>query len=178
MPDADSSGSMLEPERFLLDANDWVPNNARLPVLFYRAIEQGDCETIAAAFETRFAGNGWPANWRDTVFDYHHYHSTAHEALGIAAGSATLEIGGPGAKRLEVRAGDAVVLPVGTGHRRIGQSDDFLVVGAYPDGQTWDICREAPTKQAAERIHAMSAPARDPVNGSNGWPGEQNRPEG
>lgn len=121
---------------FLLGENDWVPNNARLPVILYRGVENGSCETIAKAFEDRFALNGWSPKWRDTIFDYHHYHSTAHEALGIAAGHATLELGGPGGRQVDVAIGDALLLPVGTGHRCISQSKDFLVVGAYPDGRT------------------------------------------
>jgi uncharacterized protein YjlB len=82
-------------EEFLLEANGWVPNNPTLPVIVYRAVEHGDCEEIARAFDKRFADHGWPPDWRDTVYDYHHYHSTAHEALGVAAGKATLELGGP-----------------------------------------------------------------------------------
>ncbi len=52
--------------------------------------------------------------------------------LGIARGRATVEFGGPRAARLSVEAGDVVVLPAGTGHRRIEASGDLLVVGAYP----------------------------------------------
>lgn len=159
----------MEPEAILFDPNDWVPNNARFAVLVYTAVEEGGREAIASAFEARFAEHGWPARWRDTIFDYHHYHSTAHEALGIASGRATLEIGGPGARQLEVRAGDALVLPVGTGHRRIHQSDDFLVVGAYPVGQDWDICRDSPTKQALKRIADLKPPPFDPVTGEAIW---------
>lgn len=152
-------------ESFQLDENGWVPNNPRLPLLLHRAVESGECEAVARAFERRFARHGWPPRWRDSIFDYHHYHSTAHEALGVAAGRATLILGGPGAKTVHLTAGDALVLPAGTGHCRIWASDDFLVVGAYPQGQDWDICRDAPTKAACERIASLPAPRRDPVSG-------------
>ncbi|WJY25823.1 cupin [Alteriqipengyuania flavescens] len=131
-------------ECFMLAANGWVPNNSQLPVIVYRAVERGDCDEIARAFERRFGRHGWPPDWRDTVYDYHHYHSTAHEALGVAAGHAVLELGGPRGRRMDVSAGNALVLPAGTGHRRIHSTEDFLVVGAYPAGQEWDICCTAP----------------------------------
>ncbi len=160
---------------FLLGENDWVPNNARLPVILYRGVENGPCETVAKAFENRFAINGWPPKWCDTIFDYHHYHSTAHEALGIAAGHATLELGGPGGRTVDVAIGDALLLPAGTGHRRISQSEDFRVVGAYPNGQDWDICRAAPDEATRHRITALDVLERDPVGGGEGpmttaWP--------
>lgn len=160
----------MTPEHFLLAENDWVPNNPDLPVLVYRRVEHGNCEDVASAFEKRFEGNGWPPDWRDTIYDYHHYHSTAHEALGIAAGQATLELGGPHGRKVDVTAGDAIILPAGTGHRRISQTEDFLVVGAYPEGQSWDIWRDAPSREVRERIRTLQIPLHDPVTGEDGKP--------
>jgi uncharacterized protein YjlB len=159
----------MKVESLLLSAHDWVPNNQRLPVLIYHgAFADDGCEATASAFEEAFRLHGWPARWRDGVFDYHHYHSTAHEALGVAAGTATLIIGGPGGREIDVRAGDALVLPVGTGHCCQTASDDFLVIGAYPGGQDWDICREAPSDAARRRIATMPAPRSDPIIGADG----------
>jgi len=164
---------MTLPETFLLTENDWVPNNPSSPILVYRDLASGDREDLARHVETRFAHHGWPPQWRDTIYDYHHYHSTAHEALGIAAGTTTLTLGGPGGRVVAVAAGDVLVLPVGTGHCRTAASADFLVVGAYPEGQDWDICREAPSPEARERIATFPAPACDPVTGASltdRWP--------
>jgi len=155
-------------EHFRLVENEWLPNNAVLDVIVYRDVERGDPEVVARAFEERFRDNGWPPQWRDTIYAYHHYHSTAHEALGIAAGEATLELGGPDGRRLNVQAGDALVLPVGTGHRRLSQSEDFLVVGAYPAGQDWDICREAAKSQDRKRLAELPIPPADPISGESG----------
>jgi uncharacterized protein YjlB len=116
---------MIAPETFILHENGWCPNNERLPVLLYRGAVKAEGKAAAERFEQLFADHGWPPQWRDTIFDYHHYHSAAHEALGVFAGFATLMLGGTEGRTVEVQAGDALVLPVGTGHCRIAGSEDF-----------------------------------------------------
>jgi uncharacterized protein YjlB len=159
---------MTQPDAFLLAANDWVPNNARLPVLVYRAAIEADRDDPAAAFERAFAANGWPPEWRDGIFDYHHFHSTAHEVLGVSKGRATVILGGPDGRKVDIAAGDVVVLPAGTGHCLDHADDDFEVVGAYPAGQKWDICRHALTPDALRKMLALPMPDQDPVSGRGG----------
>ena len=153
---------------------DRIPNHPRFPVLIYHAVEGlGDGSPDAA--RERFAANGWGGSWVDGVFDFHHFHSTSHEALAVVAGAATLELGGPHGEVFEVAAGDVLVLPAGTGHRRRSARDGFTVVGAYPPGQEdYDLLRgDDPDEVAAarDRIAALPAPDTDPVGGEGvaGW---------
>jgi uncharacterized protein YjlB len=154
------------PEQLHLKPNGWMPNNV-LPVLLYRSAVPV-APNLADAMERLFINNGWPPQWRNGVFDFHHYHSTAHEVLGFAAGHAEIMLGGEKGTTVTVRVGDVAVLPAGTGHCRISASDDFLVIGAYPPAEHWDICRSAATPEVLERMRRVAFPASDPVTGKSG----------
>lgn len=157
-----------EPEILQLSRNAWVPNNERLPVLIYHSVLDVSGSDLAARFEQAFVRNGWPPQWRNGIYDFHHYHSTAHEVLGIAAGRGRVVLGGPGGHELTLSAGDVVALPTGTGHCRLQSSPDFLVIGAYPPHQSWDICRSAPSQAERERMRTLPFPLSDPLSGAGG----------
>jgi len=49
-----------QPEQLSLQANGWVPNNARLPALIYRgAFVAADPQRTAETIERVFRSNGW-----------------------------------------------------------------------------------------------------------------------
>lgn len=154
-----------EVEKRLLSRNGWMPNNERLPVLLYRQAFNGG--EIADRMEAAFQRNLWPAQWRNGVYTFHHYHSTAHEVLGFAAGSARLILGGEGGPDVTVGAGDVLVLPAGTGHFLAHAEPGFLI-GAYPVGQHWDICRTGPNAAAIERMRHLPFPQSNPITGRSG----------
>jgi uncharacterized protein YjlB len=157
---------MSEPLAFVFDDDGAIPNS-RLPLLVYRGAVPAD----AAGIERLFAANHWPPAWRNGVHPFHHFHSTAHEVLGVARGEVSVLFGGPGGAVLTVRAGDVVVVPAGVAHCNQGQSDDLLVVGAYPDnGPGPDLRRGKPGEHdaAGRAVEAVPLPAADPVLGVDG----------
>lgn len=145
--------------------SDWVPNNQRFPVLIYR---KAIFDAGSPDFEMLFEDNGWTGIWRNGVFDYQHYHSGAHEVLGVGQGTAKLLIGGPDGTVFDLKAGDCLVLPAGTGHRNMGSSSDFEIVGAYPPDQHADIQTEAATKQMLKTISSLPIARTDPICGMTG----------
>jgi uncharacterized protein YjlB len=98
-----------------------------------------------------------------------HYHSRIHEVLGIARGKGRVRFGGNKGRIINLKAGDVVVLPAGTGHQCLSASDDFLVVGAYPPTGTYDECTTVEDRpRALKTILKVGMPRRDPVYGSGG----------
>jgi uncharacterized protein YjlB len=159
-----------EPLTILFADDGKIPNNPLLPVVVYTHALIFDGEDAADAVERLFLANGWLPHWRDGIYDFHHYHSTAHEALGIAKGSVRVQLGGEQGRDFDLQAGDVAILPAGTGHKRLSCSKDLLVVGAYPPGQRWNILHGHPSERpsALTRIAAVPLPESDPVLGKNG----------
>ena len=153
-------------ERYVFEDDGTIPNS-RLPALRYR-----DVGAAAApdACQATFAEHGWLGAWRDGIYPFHHFHSTAHEVLGVVRGQATVMLGGPRGERLQVATGDVLVLPAGTGHCRQQATDDFLVIGAYPDGMAWDIRRgeASEREEVLANLAAVPLPGSDPVHGAGG----------
>src|SRR6187401_1047222 len=107
-----------------------IPNHPRWPMIVYGQAFDAAGIDLATAFEDVFARNGWGDGWRNGIFPFPHYHSNAHEVLGIARGHAEVRFGGAAGGVFDVAAGDAVLLPAGTGHQRLAASADLLVIGA------------------------------------------------
>lgn len=61
---------------------------------------------LTLASHRMFEKTGWPPQWVASIYDFHHYHSTAHEVLGCVSGSAKLMLGGPNGHEVMFKAGD------------------------------------------------------------------------
>jgi uncharacterized protein YjlB len=139
-----------------------VPNST-LPVLLYRGVMPSNASDKAKVFRERFKTAGWTGIWTDTIYGYTHFHSNAHEVLGIAEGKVTLRLGGEEGSLFRLKAGDMLVLPAGVGHLRVGGDDGLKVIGAYPRGQShYDM------KRRGRAIPRVALPSADPFYGANG----------
>lgn len=146
------------------------PNNPNLSLLLYQNAVQLTEPDPARVFEDLFHTNHWGGGWRNGIFNFHHYHSSAHEVLGVYRGQAEIQLGGDNGITLTIKAGDVVVIPAGVAHKNLGASHDFAVVGAYPQRQNPDTCygKAGERPQADRNIACVPLPAADPVYGESG----------
>ena len=166
-------GLDVQPRRIvahLLEDDGVYPNNTKLALMVYAGALPVALSHNPEAFEDLFRSRAWPPAWRYTVYDLHHYHSTAHEALGCFQGQASIQFGGPNGPVVEVNVGDAVVIPAGVAHKNLGDSGGFGMVGAYPEGQVPDMCygKSGERPEADRNIEMVSMPQMDPVTGPSG----------
>jgi uncharacterized protein YjlB len=150
--------------------DDGIFPNSRLPLVLYRLAVKLAGHDPAAAFEQLFVENGWAGSWRNGIYPYHHYHSTAHEVLGVYRGSAKVQLGGEHGVVHEVRPGDVIIIPAGVAHKNLGSSGDFGVVGAYPHGQNPDMNYGRPGERPTSdgNIRRVALPKADPLCGIDG----------
>lgn len=144
--------------------------NSRLPVVIYQGALALSKDDPAAAIEALLHANQWGNDWRNGIFTYHHYHSTAHEALFVYSGSAKVQLGGEDGLSETIQAGDVIVIPAGVGHKNLGASSDFHVVGAYPPQQNVDMNygKSGERPRVDENIARLALPTADPVFGKTG----------
>jgi len=158
----------MEIQQFQFEDDGKIPNSVFPLVLYKKAFPFPDY--MDEVMEEAFAKNNWTNAWRNGVYDYHHYHSITHEVLGIYKGSAELQFGGDKGEQVSVTAGDVVLIPAGTGHKKISSTDDFAVLGAYPDGMEYDLMKGKKEERPAadDRIAKVPFPDNDPLLGDQG----------
>ena len=158
----------METFQFQFEDDGKIPNSVFPLIIYKNAFPFADY--LDNVMEKAFARHNWTNSWRSGVYPYHHYHSISHEVLGIYKGSAELQLGGENGKRIDVVAGDVIIIPAGTGHKKISATDDFAVLGAYPDGMDYDLMKgdEGDRPAADDRIAKVPFPDNDPVLGERG----------
>src|SRR5688500_7425656 len=103
-------------ELFYFKDDGAIPNNA-LPLLVYKG--GFTPSALASQMIERCDANRWTNLWHNGIYSFHHYHSTSHEVLGIYADSALLHLGGEQGKKIQVEAGDVIIIPAGVGHKNL-----------------------------------------------------------
>ncbi len=154
----------------IFDDDGKFPNNAKLPALVYKGALRLHPDDEADCVIELFKKHNWTNAWKNGIYDYHHYHSTTHEVLGIFCGMADVQLGGPEGTCVELIRGDIVIIPAGVSHKNLKSSKDFLCIGAYADGREYDINYGKPEERpwVLENIAAVPLPKTDPVFGNEG----------
>ncbi|MFC3039831.1 cupin domain-containing protein [Virgibacillus xinjiangensis] len=159
---------MAEVKTVQFESDGRIPNNPVLPVLICPNAFKDHPDQLEDAFHR----HGWTGSWIGDVFDYHHYHTNTHEVVGVVSGHADIQLGGEQGETYRVKEGDVVVLPAGTGHKKLGGSGDFQVCGAYPEGRSPNLKTGDPAEhdKDLEEIRSIKQPVplRDPVYGNTG----------
>lgn len=152
---------------FRLKENPPFPNHP-LPVIFYpqalvHVIENNT--DPSEAVKELFKENGFANGWVNGIHDFHHFHSNTHEVLGCISGSATVQLGGPKADEHTLSEGDVVLLPAGVAHKLLTSTEDFKVVGAYPEGIEFDLQKgdAVDYEKVQQRSYDVPVPETDPV---------------
>lgn len=106
-------------EHFHVKENRPFPNST-LPVLYYPDVLKGILgenftdDDVLSLFEKYDYSNGWTGG----IHPFHHFHSNTHEVLGCLSGEANVQLGGPDADIYPFSAGDVLLLPAGTSHKK------------------------------------------------------------
>lgn len=151
-------------------SDDGIFPNSHLPVLIYKNVLDFPLFFDAAYITSLFEKNGWTNSWKGGIFSYHHYHSNAHEVLGIYKGKTEVLLGGENGIEVSLERGDVIVIPAGVAHKNLGNEHAIACVGAYAGGAAYDICTgktgERPLADAT--LLTLPLPDRDPVLGLKG----------
>ena len=163
-----SEQSLVKLSCHLIEPQAGMPNNPHTPLLVYAQALDGS-GNIAFQFKDLFHAHDWPSAWRGGIFDFHHYHSSAHEVLGIYRGEITLCFGGDSGLILAAKRGDVIVVPDGVAHKRLYESGNLGIVGGYPRGQIPDTCDGSTAQSDQVTIASVSNTVMDPVYGAAGF---------
>lgn len=106
------------------------------------------------------------------MYSQSHFHSTSHEVLCVANGSAKCCFGhedNPDRVEPTLSAGDVIIVPAGVSHRLLEDLGGFQMVGSYPYGFNWDMCYGKPGEEdKVKAIAGLSWFEKDPIYGEKG----------
>jgi uncharacterized protein YjlB len=154
---------MIRPIPYFLKDDLLFPNSPYPALHYKRVLNLTDVKSITNLFKE----HNWTNNWEAGIFEYHHYHSNTHEVMAVADGSTELQLGGDDGKILFIEKGDVVVIPAGVAHKNLGEENQVVCVGGYPDGKDYDMNYGKPGERPKtdQNIARVPIPLTDPVYG-------------
>jgi uncharacterized protein YjlB len=168
------SPSEIQVSKYLIPAWGGIPNTSvqDKPLLIYHSAFDATVAQLSARL--REVGVVVP-QWQYTMYKQSHFHTTAHEILGIVSGRARLCFGGeenPDRVEPVVEKGDLIVVPAGVAHRLLEDyTGHFKMLGSYPRGKDWDMNYGAENEDvdvAKKTISQQSWFDQDPLYGKDG----------
>jgi len=163
----------LRVSKYQIPRHGLIPNTSiqHKPLLIYHNAFVPDNLTPDAVDAHLVSIGIFSAQWQYTMYAQDHFHSTTHELLVVFKGSAQVCFGGednPDRVEVEVKMGDAMLLPAGVAHRLLEGRDGFEMVGSYPRGATWDMCYGRKGEDVDEKIAKLRWFKKDPLYGEEG----------
>lgn len=166
--------SSLSVSRHLIPSHGLLPNTSiqKRPLLIYHSCLPPTASPSGIEGHLKAVSVVEP-QWRYTMYDTTHFHSTTHEVLCISRGKARLCFGGEdNPERVEpvLQKGDVVIVPAGVGHRLLEDLEGgFEMVGSYPVGKQWDMCYGKKGEEGkVGAIKNLGWFERDPMYGAEG----------
>lgn len=167
-----TSLSVLKVSKFQIPAWKGSPNTSiqNKPLMIYH---QAFKNPSASKVESHLRSVGVvDPQWRYTMYSQSHFHSTTHEVLSIASGSAKCCFGhedNPDRVEPVLESGDVVIVPAGVAHRLMEDYGGFQMVGSYPVGKNWDMCYgKLGEEDRIQDISSLGWFDKDPVFGDQG----------
>jgi len=161
---------MMPPPLQIQTHDNGVFPNSKFPALLYKKVLDIPTLFPATHVSNIFQKNNWGNSWDAGIFEYHHYHSTVHEVLGVYKGSTTVLLGGDAGIEVKLEKGDVLIIPAGVAHKNLGNENDIGCVGAYPYDQPYDMNYGKPGERphVDDNLRRVPIPDSDPVQGKDG----------
>ncbi|KAM6484352.1 RmlC-like cupin domain-containing protein [Trichoderma sp. SZMC 28011] len=168
--------SNLRISKHQIPAHDLIPNSSlqsKPLIIYHSAFSPAQASPDQIESHLIRIGVVTP-QWRYTMYNTTHFHSTTHEVLCVTAGRAKLCFGGecnPGRIEPVVKRGDVIIVPAGVSHRLLEDKDrdPFLMVGSYPNGNNWDMCYGKHGEESMiNNIKNLPWFSKDPIYGDEG----------
>ncbi|KAL4969942.1 cupin domain-containing protein [Aspergillus stella-maris] len=161
-------------QTYFLGPTPHAPNSG-LPIIHYRGVlPEPLTEESVTEFLTR---DRWEKRGTWGHIPIRHFHPNSHECYGIFQGFSKLLLGVGGSDtagglKVNVRAGDVIVLPAGTAHSCAESSKDYRYIGVYPQGcPRWRNemgSKSIDLASLRKETENVSMPEADPVYGVGG----------